>query len=124
MSTLFDEPTNNSSTELKTKSKEGHIMNVINLDAVRLQHQKECSNRLVVRIARALLSTYAVSPHLNLAAMLGYDPALSNQDALCRYIKEQMRLVDPQLAQAVFNVMCDRFQHLLTRLPSHQHGGL
>lgn len=124
MSTLFDEPTNNSSTELKTKSKEGHIMNVINLDAVRLQHQKECSNRLVVRISRALLATYAVSPHLNLAAVLGYDLALNNQDALCRYIKEQMRLVDPQLAQAVFNVMCDRFQHLLTRLPSHQHGGL
>lgn len=99
-------------------------MNVINLDAVRLQHQKECSNRLVVRISRALLATYAVSPHLNLAAVLGYDLALNNQDALCRYIKEQMRLVDPQLAQAVFNVMCDRFQHLLTRLPSHQHGGL
>ena len=99
-------------------------MNVINLNAVRLQHQKECSNRLILRMAQALLSTYSVSPLLDLAAVLGYEQSLTNQEALTRYIKEQMRLVDEPLASAVFNIMCDRFQYMLSRLPAHQQGGL
>lgn len=124
MSDYIDEPTKAPHSNRTFPFADKHFVNVINLDAVRLQHQKESSNRLVVRMARALLSTYAVSPDLSLAAVLGYDPTMNNQDALCRFIKEQMRLVDQPLAHAIFNVMCDRFQHLLTRLPAHLHGGL
>lgn len=99
-------------------------MNIVHLDVVRKRRAQEQSLALVRRMAAALLSTYSVRSELNLAAYMGYEPDLSNEAAMARWISESLALVDQSIADAVFPTLCDRLQHLLTRLPVHMQGGL
>ena len=100
-----------------------YLHNVVNLDAARHQHQLELSQREIGRIANALIGDHVVSPHLNLALHLGYKPTMTNEEAAVRFVEEQLQLIDEPLATAMLNVMFDRFQLRLSRIPSHLQGG-
>lgn len=99
-------------------------MNIVHLNIVRRRRAQEQSLALVRRIASALLCTYAVQTEFNLAAYMGYEPELSNEAAMARWISECLASLDQPIADAIFPVLCDRFQSLLTRMPSHMQGGL
>ena len=99
-------------------------MKIIYLNEARLRRQLKQSHGLVARMAIALRDGYAISPDLPLSEILGYDATLSNEKALERFITDQLCLLDEQLAQSVFQVLCDRLQRRLTRMPTHLQGGL
>jgi len=99
-------------------------MNIVYLNEARMRRQLEKAQSLVSRIAQALLDGYAIQPELPLAESLGYDMSISNLEALELFVKDQLQLLDEQLAQSVFQVLCDRLQRRLTRMPSHLQGGL
>lgn len=100
-----------------------NVNNVIRLDVARVRQQNELTKREVERLANALLTSHVVNPHFNLALHLGYDLTLSNKQAAIRFIENQMQQMDSALAEAVIGVMCDRFQQVLTRIPTHLQGG-
>ena len=99
-------------------------MKIIYLNEARLRRQLKQSHGLVTRMAIALRDGYAISPDLQLSEILGYDATLSNEKALERFITDQLCLLDEQLAQSVFQVLCDRLQRRLSRMPTHLQGGL
>jgi len=99
-------------------------MNIIILDVERKRRVHEQSLALLRRMAIALLSTYGVKHELNLAALIGYEPELTNEAAMTRWITENLVEIDQRIADAVFPTLCDRLQRVLTRLPAHQQGGL
>jgi len=98
-------------------------MNIINLNVERKRRAHEQSLALMRRMAAALLSTYAVKRELNFAVLIGYEPELSNEAAMTRWIAESLAEIDQRIADAIFPALCDRLQRVLTRLPAHQHGG-
>ncbi len=100
-----------------------YLHNVVNLDAARHQHQLELSQREIQRIAYALLGDHVVSPHFNLALHLGYNPAMTNEQSVVRFVEEQLQLIDEPMASAILNIMYDRFQLRLSRMPLHLQGG-
>lgn len=99
-------------------------MKIIYLNEERQRRQVKKSHNLVERMARALRDGYAISPSLQLSELLGYESELSNEAALERFIVDQLCVLDEQLAQSVFQVLCDRLQRRLTRMPTHLQGGL
>lgn len=99
-------------------------MNIIYLNTERLRRESKKSRSLIVRMARALRDGYAISSDLELAPLLGYQEALSNESALERFIVDELQVLDEQLAQSVFSALCDRLQRRLTLLPLHMQGGL
>ena len=99
-------------------------MNIIILDVERKRRVREQSLGLLRRMAIALLSTYGVKQELSLATLIGYEPELTNEAAMTRWITENLVEIDQRIADAVFPTLCDRLQRVLTRLPAHQQGGL
>lgn len=99
-------------------------MNVISLDFERKRRSQEQSLVILRRMASALIGTYAVKQELNLASYFGYCPSLSNEAAMTRWITESLAAIDERFAEAIFPILCDRLQRVLTRLPSQQQGGL
>ncbi|MFD0949177.1 hypothetical protein ACFQ0F_02015 [Paraperlucidibaca wandonensis] len=98
-------------------------MSVHYLHEERLRRQVAKAQTLVTRMAKALHDGYCIHPDLSLSETLGYDMALSNIEAMECFVKDQLQLPDEQMAQSIFQVLCDRLQNRLTRLPSHMQGG-
>ena len=98
-------------------------MNLVNLDVERKRRQMNQANKVVARMASALLHTYAVSSELQLSIYLGFEERLSNEEAIVRWIQRVLLTVDQDIADKVFPLLCDRFQTQLSRLPQHLHGG-
>lgn len=82
------------------------------------------SQNLLMRMARALMSTYAVSSgEQSLASYLRVDPTLSNEAAVALWIENNLQVLDVEVAEAVFGVLCSRFERCLSYVPQHMHGG-
>lgn len=88
------------------------------------QPRHDPTNVLLQRMARALISTYAINQQLSLAIVLKVSPMLTNEQAVSHWIKESLNQVDLELADAVFGTLCTRFERCLSHLPESTRGAL
>lgn len=88
------------------------------------QFEKSEQAKVILRMARALINTYAIHQELSLALLLRVSPTLSNEEAVTHWVKQSLQHVDRELADAVFITLCNRFERCLSRLPSSLHGGV
>ena len=59
----------------------------------------------------------------SLASYLRVDPTLSNEAAVALWIENNLQVLDVEVAEAVFGVLCSRFERCLSYVPQHMHGG-
>lgn len=99
-------------------------MNKLIHDELEARRRLKQSQNLLMRMARALMSTYAVSSgEQSLASYLRVDPTLSNEAAVALWIENNLQVLDVEVAEAVFGVLCSRFERCLSYVPQHMHGG-
>ena len=88
------------------------------------QLEKREQQKVLLRMARALINTYAIHQGLSLALVLRVSPSLSNEEAVACWMKQSLQHIDMELADSVFGTICNRFERCLSQLPPHLHGGV
>ena len=99
-------------------------MSAFRVDELDARRQHKQSQVLLGRMTRALMQTYAVNRDAPLAWCLQVDPSLPNDQAIAQWIKRSLNVLDVETAEAVFSVLCSRFERCLSQMPQHLHGGV